>query len=122
VDVDYKVSYRRSENKWHLSTAQASIKFRVKSKKDKINSTFHSVSDLLITNFKSDDGTTFKKNEIFSPRDIFTEVVTSYEEGFWGDYNIIKPTEDLQKALRKYYLTNDTLFNSKEKSKVKSNP
>ncbi|MBL7966098.1 MAG: carboxypeptidase-like regulatory domain-containing protein [Prolixibacteraceae bacterium] len=122
VDVDYKVSYRRSENKWHLSTAQASIKFRVKSKKDKINSTFHSISDLLITDFKSDEGTTFKKNEIFSPRDIFTEIVTSYEEGFWGNYNIIKPTEDLQKALQKYYLTNDTLFNPKGKTRIKSNP
>ena len=53
IDVDYKVSYRRANNKWHLSYAQASINFRVKSKKEKINSVFHSVSDLLITDTPS---------------------------------------------------------------------
>lgn len=122
IDVDYMVSYRRAENKWHLSSAQASIKFRVRSKKDKINSLFHSVSDLLITDFKSDNGTQFKKNELFSPRDIFSEVITTYDEGFWGNYNIIKPTEDLQKALRKYYLSNDSLFQSDDINKVQSKP
>jgi len=115
INVEYKVSYRRSDNKWHLSTAQASIQFKVKSKKDKINSTFHSTSELLITNISPDDGTHYKKNELFSPKDIFTEIITTYDEGFWGNYNTIKPSEDLRKALRKYYLDNDSLFKLNEK-------
>lgn len=123
IDVDYKVSYRRNNNKWHLSTAQASINFKVKSKKDKINSTFHSVSQLLVTEFKADDGTHYKRNELFSSKDIFTEIITNYDENFWGDYNTIKPSEDLRKALRDYSLKNDTLFqiNEKGESKAKHN-
>lgn len=113
--VDYKVSYRRAEGRWHLSTAQASINFRVKSKKDKINSIFHSISELLITDFKPDDGTHYKKNELFSSRDIFTEKVTNYDNDFWGNYNTIKPSEDLRKALQEYYLKNDSLFQINEK-------
>lgn len=115
INVDYKVSYRRADTKWHLSNAQASINFKVKSKKDKINSTFHSISELLITDFKSEEGTNFKKSELFSPKDIFTEIITDYDEKFWGDYNTIKPSEDLRKALRSYYQTNDSLFNINEK-------
>lgn len=115
INVDYKVSYRRAGTKWHLSNAQASINFKVKSKKDKINSTFHSISELLITDFKPEDGTNFKKSELFSPKDIFTEIITDYDEKFWGDYNTIKPSEDLRKALRSYYQTNDSLFNINEK-------
>jgi hypothetical protein len=110
--VDYKVSYRRANNKWHLSTAQASISFRVKSKEDKVNSIFYSDSELLITDFKPDDGTHYKRDEMFNPKDIFTEVVTNFEDGFWGDNNIIKPSEELRKSLLDYSMKNDTLFNS----------
>ncbi len=115
VHVNYQVSYRRADGKWHLSNAQASINFRVKSKKDKINSIFHSTSELLITDFKSDDGTHFKRNELFSPKDIFTEIITDYDEAFWGDYNTIKPSEALRNALKKYSLENDPLVQPNEK-------
>jgi len=116
LNVDYKVSYRRANNKWHLSHAQATINFKVKSKKDNINSTFHSDSELLVTEFKPDDGTHYKKNELFSSKDIFTEVITNYDEGFWGNYNTIKPSEDLRKALNNYNSKNDSLFNINDKN------
>ncbi|HAQ19336.1 MAG TPA: hypothetical protein DCR40_08915 [Prolixibacteraceae bacterium] len=115
INVDYQVSYRRMSNQWHLSHAQASVKFKVKSKNDKVNSIFHSISELLITDIKPDDRTPFKRDELFNPKDIFTEIITSYDEGFWGNYNIIKPSEDLRKALRKYSLENDSLFRINEK-------
>ncbi|HEX7584507.1 MAG TPA: carboxypeptidase-like regulatory domain-containing protein [Prolixibacteraceae bacterium] len=118
INADYKVNYRRVNNKWHLSTAQTSLNFKVKSKKDRVNSTFRSDSELLITDFKPDDGTHFRKDEIFNPNEIFTKVIADYSEGFWGDYNIIKPSDDLQEALRNYYLKNDTLFNINEKDKT----
>jgi len=115
IKVDYKVSYRRANNKWHLSTAQASLRFKVKSKKDKVNSTFDSDSELLITDFKPDDGVRYKKDEMFNSKEIFTEIITNYDDGFWGDYNIIKPSEELRKSLRDYSMKNDSLFNSNEK-------
>ena len=109
-DVEYKVSYRRSDNKWHLSTARASIKFRVKSKLDRVNSVFHSESELLITDFRSDDKNKFKRDELFDSNDIFTEVVTSYDDGYWGDYNTIKPSDELRKSLENYTMKSDSLF------------
>ena len=114
--VDYNVSYRRANNKWHLSTARASISFKVKSKEDRVNSIFYSDSELLITDFKPDDGTHYKRDETFNSKDIFTEVVTNFEDGFWGDYNIIKPSEELRKSLQDYSMKNDSLFNSNEKN------
>lgn len=109
-DVEYTVSYRRSETKWHLSTAQASIKFRVRSKQDRVNSVFHSQSELLITDFRRDDKNKFKRDELFSSNDIFTEVVSSFDDGYWGDYNTIKPSEELRKSLENYTMKSDSLF------------
>lgn len=115
INVEYKVSYRRANNKWHLSTAQASLNFRVRSKQDKVNSVFHSDSDLLITDIKPDEGTRFKKDETFNSNEIFTEVVTNYDDGFWGDNNIIKPSEELRKSLQEYSQRNDSLFFDKKR-------
>lgn len=116
IKVEYRVAYRKVDNSWHFNNAQASIDFKVKSKKDKINSNFHSVSELQITDSKPDDGTHYKRNDLFSPKDIFTEVIATYDENFWEDYNTIKPTEDLREALRNYYLKNDSLFNREQKT------
>lgn len=120
IEADYKVNYRRVDNKWHLSNAQTSVRFKVKSKEEKVNSTFHSVSDMLITDFKPDDGTQFKRNELFNPKDIFTELITTYDENFWENYNTIKPSEGLRNALRDYYQKNDTLFRINEIKKPTS--
>lgn len=108
LNVRYRVQYRQLDNHWHLNNAMASIDFRVKSKKDKINSTFHSTSELQITNSRPDDGTLFRRNDLFSPKDIFTELITTYSDNFWEGYNTILPTVDLREALRKYSQTNET--------------
>jgi hypothetical protein len=99
--VEYQVSYQRYQGKWQLATAQASIKFKIRSRREKINSEFHSVSDLLITDIQPTEIKRFDRNETFSQRDIFVEMIGSYDPGFWENYNIIKPDEDLRNAVQK---------------------
>ncbi|MDX8337801.1 STN and carboxypeptidase regulatory-like domain-containing protein [Draconibacterium sp. IB214405] len=99
--VHYQVSYRQYQGKWHLASAQASVKFKVRSKRDRINSEFHSVSDLLITNIEPTELKRFDKDERFDRNDIFVEVLGSYDEHFWENYNIIKPNESLRNAFKK---------------------
>ncbi|WP_299578597.1 carboxypeptidase-like regulatory domain-containing protein [uncultured Sunxiuqinia sp.] len=101
IDLDYSVSYKQHHNKWYFSTAQASVKFHVKSRHDKINSVFHSVSDLLVTDHRATNLRRFKRQENFNSSDIFSEIISDYDENFWGNYNVIKPSEDLRKALKK---------------------
>ena len=101
LDLDYQVTYKKNYGKWYLSSARTSVKFHVKSKHDKINSEFHSISDLLITDYRETNQRRFKHHEDFDSSDIFSDVITDYDEDFWGDYNVIKPSEDLRKALKK---------------------
>ncbi len=98
--LQYQVNYRQYQGKWHLATAQASVKFKVKSKRDKINSEFHSISDLLITDISFTDLKRFSKDEKFTQSDIFVEMLGKYDEKFWENYNIIKPNEDLRNAFK----------------------
>jgi len=98
--VQYTVNYQHFQGKWHLATAQASIKIKIKSRHDKINSEFHSISDLLITNIRPTELKRFTRNESISRHDVFVEMINSYDEQYWGNYNIIKPNENLRKAFK----------------------
>ena len=99
IDLKYRVSYKKANGKWHLNTAKTSVKFRVRSKRDKINSVFHSVSDLLITDHERTEIRRFVREESLRSSDIFTDIIRDYDPEFWDQFNVIKPNEDLRKAL-----------------------
>lgn len=80
LDLDYRVTYRNNNDRWSLSAAQTSVRFRVRSRNDKINSVFHSISDLLVTNMEKTGLRRFEKDETFLPTDIFTEMIIDYDK------------------------------------------
>lgn len=100
--LNYQVDFSEYEGKWHLHTARAAVAFRVRSPKNRVNSVFHSVSDLLITDVRSTSLKRFPVKDLFTVNDVFAEMVLDYDEKFWGNYNIIKPDEDLQEAVRHF--------------------
>jgi len=99
--VEYEVNYRQYQGKWHLSNARASTKFKIRSRKDNINSEFHSVSELLVTDLQPTELKRFPRKESLTQRDVFVEMINDYDPGFWENYNIIKPDEDLRNAIPK---------------------
>lgn len=100
LHVDYEVDYQFHDRKWHLHSARALVSFRVRSREDRVNSVFESSSELLVTDIKNTDLKRFPGKELFTINDIFTDISVDYDEGFWGNYNIIKPDENLQNAIR----------------------
>jgi len=100
IYANYTINYQQYQDKWHLANVKASVKFKVRSRNDKINSEYHSVSDLLITDIQDTDLKKFERNESFTQRDIFVEMINDYDPSFWENYNIIKPDEDLQNAFQ----------------------
>ena len=98
--VEYKVSYQNFKGKWHLAMVQASIKIKIRSKRDRLNSEFHSVSDLLVTDIQNTNLKRFPRTEALKRGDVFVEMIDHYDEQFWENYNTIKPDEDLRNAFK----------------------
>ncbi len=101
--VEYRVDFAEFEGKWHLHTARADVAFRVRSPRNKVNSVFHTVSDLLVTDVRPTSLKRFPVKELFTVNDIFSEITVDYDEDFWGNFNIIKPDEDLQVAVKLFF-------------------
>lgn len=99
LSVHYIVSYKLNEGKWYIGSAQMTADFHVKSKDDNINSVFSSISDLLVTNHEETNIKRFLRDDMFVSTDIFTEMIIDYDNEFWGDFNTIKPNENLREAI-----------------------
>ena len=106
--LEYHVEYTQSKYKWCMSSARASAIFRIRGKKEKLNSTFHSVSEILVTDIEKSQIKRFPKGQVFTINDVFTDNIKEYDETFWGNFNIIKPNADLREAL-KYFDINSSL-------------
>jgi hypothetical protein len=100
LNVNYQVNYQFHENKWQLLGTKAQVSFRVRSREDRVNSVFESESELLITGIRNTGLKRFPGKEAITINDIFVEMSTDYDQEFWGSYNIIKPDEELENAVR----------------------
>ncbi|TKG93564.1 hypothetical protein EYV94_17625 [Puteibacter caeruleilacunae] len=102
ITAQYEVSYIKLGSKWHLNTAHNNVKFKVRSKNQLINSTFHARSEILITDRNYNNILPFHREEVFRSRFIFADMLDGFDNEFWGQYNTIQPEEDLRKAINRF--------------------
>jgi hypothetical protein len=99
-NVEYSVQYRLLNNKWQFYSAHSDIIFRVKRKK-KFKTEYRNVTDVLVTDqYPFPKKARFGPEGLFHEKDIFSEKIGVYDKAFWGNYNVIKPDEDLSMAIR----------------------
>ncbi len=103
IDVtkaDYVINYRFYQNKWHLSYVRSEVIIKINWDKKLFNSTFSTKVEMAVTDIDSLNIVRFKKDEMVRRKDIFVEQIADFEDPeFWGDYNIIRPEESIQRAI-----------------------
>ncbi len=99
-NVEYSVQYRLLNGKWQFFSAHSDIIFRVKQKR-KFKTEYRNVTDVLVTQqYPFPKRARFGPEGLFHEKDIFSEKIGIYDKAFWENYNVIKPDEDLSKALK----------------------
>ncbi|MDP4184292.1 MAG: carboxypeptidase-like regulatory domain-containing protein [Bacteroidota bacterium] len=98
--TEYTVSYIQIDDLWYINAATCSVKFKVRTTNQLVNSIFHSTVDLLITDRRKYMGESFETDNLFKPKFVFSDMIRDYDESFWGNYNVIQPDDDLRKAIR----------------------
>jgi hypothetical protein len=101
VSTEYQVYYRFINGKWYLAYMRGELITRAKSTKLFFNSTFTSVSEMVITEIDTTNKMRFKRKEIAKPNDILVDNVSNSDENFWSNYVIIQPEQSLQLAIKK---------------------
>ena len=98
--AEYSVNYRIIDGRWQFYTARTDVIFKVKQRRVNLKTVYRSVSDILVTQqFPFPSHVRFGPVGLFRADDIFSDIKGQYDPEFWGNYNVIKPDEDLSKAL-----------------------
>lgn len=100
--VSYLINYKRTGGFSSLSYTRSEIKFKCDWKRKLFATNYTVISEFAVTDRVDNPAETILWKDSFRSDDVLSDKVESfYDEKFWGDYNIIEPTESLEKAVFK---------------------
>lgn len=100
--VAFKVAYVTENGVTTLHYLQNEIKFKCDWKRRLFSSSYNVVTEMVAVDRDGDFCQPGNMGPRFSSRDVFSDKVQSlYDPTFWSHYNIIEPSESLEKALPK---------------------
>ena len=99
IDIDYKTD----NGVTRINYIRNVIRFRCDWKRKLFKSNFTVISEMVVTDRREgEDVKPIKVRDTFNRKDNFYDKVIFFEDpGFWGDENIIEPTEDLLQGIEK---------------------
>ncbi len=101
-EVNFLITYRQQGEKTYLNYINNTIRFKCDWKRRLFSSTYTAVSELVIVDREENPVEAIRRRDAFKKNEIFYDVVLDYwNEDYWKDYNIIEPTESLEKAVNK---------------------
>jgi len=99
-ELSFTVSYREVDGLMILNYVRSDIRFRCDWRKRFFHSGYTIVSEMVATDVNASDVVPIPAREAFKDFDIFYDKVDDFSDPtFWGDYNIIEPTESLEHAV-----------------------
>lgn len=100
--VVYTVSYKPWNGIYYISHVRGDLHFKVKKRKQLFGSSpLHVWFEMVVCKTDTDGVSRFGRKETLSTRTVFSETKFNYDEGFWGNFNVIPPEEKLNEAIGK---------------------
>ena len=98
--VSLRYDYNMSEGVSRVGYVRVSMKFKCDWKKRLLKTDYTAISELVTTDRHSGDITSIPRKESFSRRESLSDKASvDFDPEFWKDYNIIEPTESLDRAI-----------------------
>ena len=98
------VNYKYEDGVTRLSYVRSTFRFACDWKRRLFNTNFTAVSEVVVTDRDESPPQTIKRKEAYSKNSSLYDTASyTLDEDFWSGYNIIEPTESLEKAVRRLY-------------------
>jgi len=103
ITTSYLVTYKEQDGKYYLNYVRNEIKFTCDWKRKIFKTNYTVMSEMAITERKTDNVEKFPMKESFGQYTILSDKVRDYfDENYWGEYNTIVPDESIQSAIVKF--------------------
>lgn len=102
IAANYITYYKNYNGKYYLHYTRAELIVKAKSDRLFVNEKFIAVAELAVTDIDTTNTTRFKWSDISKSNQILYEQLGYYKESYWGNYNIISPGSQINKALENF--------------------
>ena len=100
-EVAYQVNYTDHNGKTYLSYVRNEIRFKCDWRRRLFSTNYAVVSEMVVTDIEPST-TNIPLREAFGKDQILSDDASLFfDKDFWGNYNIVKPDESLEKAVEK---------------------
>ena len=103
--AQYTVNYIEDNGKWYFNYSSTQVEFRVRwtNRFFGLFATNYSIgSEIAVTDRYKDNVVKFPRNERIRSTDVIAERVEYFlDPGFWGEYNVIEPDQEITNAIER---------------------
>ena len=101
-ELSLLVDYRLEDGVTRISYLRTTFRFNCDWKRRFFATSFAAFCEMVVTSSTADNPEPIKGRDSFDQRDAFFDKVDYFRDPtFWQDYNIIEPTESLDKAIER---------------------
>lgn len=101
-EVEFTVTYKYQDGLSYLNNISARTRFKCDWKRRLFSAGYTVNAELVMVDRDDNPSASISKKEAVRDKDIFYDMVDNFNDpDFWKDYNIIEPTESLEKAVIK---------------------
>lgn len=101
-EISFSVSYKDCDGKTYLNYISTRTRFKCDWKRRLFSSGYTAFAEVVMVDRTDNPASGISRRQAFGRNDIFDDNVEDYwDEDFWRDYNIIEPTESLEKAVKR---------------------
>lgn len=101
-ELEIIVTYKFQNGISYLNYIRTKTRFKCDWKRRLFSSGYTAYAEMVMVNRDDNPSDAISRRDAFGARDIFYDMVDNFsDKDFWKDYNIIEPTESLEKAVLK---------------------
>lgn len=101
-EVSFFVAYKQCGDRTCLNYIRNEIRFKCDWKRRLFATGYTVLSEVVMTASEDRNIESIPRKEAFNPKESLRDKVSDfYDDDFWGDYNILEPTESLESAVNK---------------------
>ena len=101
-ELSFLITYKTIDGRIYLNYIRNDIRFKCDWKRRLFSTNYAVTSEKLVTDRRDNQSEMISRNKVIASNQIIYDKLGNYwSEDFWGNYNIIEPTESLEHAVDK---------------------
>ncbi len=96
--ASYKISYQKFNGRYYLKHVRGELRMRIRKKNSLFSNNYFAFIEMAVGQIDHDNVIRFSRREALSPFTTFVDLGYRYDDGFWGEFNVITPEKEIMEA------------------------